>query len=387
MTSRRYKKHILVVSVFASMVCALASTLSITEARLDRDVLVDRALGIGFVSLPSGWSVAPPGKYTPGTIGLIKGLDDVRLSVQPLGLADTRDEATAASTEADRLAQGLRVPITRTPVIVAGSRGVMLQGLPGPANVQIVLAHQGALYNIVAFDNDTLQQDQLQALASLHFVSRVGSFPSSTPPAPQGTHEFRTVHLVNVGPQPSSIPGGIHLYVFWGNAISGHCGSQGGALATGNWPTCGGYFYGQGDHHGQDAYAIDWALNTGNTIFSQGGSGTVVHAGWVQGSFYGYGIWVVVNYGSGVYGYYAHMNDISVSVGQGVNYATGLGHSGCTGNCSGPHVHVAWVMNPSLDSYGQPYNGTAEPQTPLYTLNANYPVYSSLTPGELVNGY
>ncbi len=103
----------------------------------------------------------------------------------------------------------------------------------------------------------------------------------------------------------------------------------------------------------------------------------------------GYGIWVVVDYGNG---FYAHMNDVAVVNGQGVSASTLLGHSGCTGGpqyCKGPHVHAAWVQNPTLDSDGQPYNGTGQPQTPLYTFSQTpaYQVYTSLYSGEIVNGW
>ncbi len=357
------------------------------------DAVADNALGVGLSSLPAGWSQAPAGQYTPGTIALITkagGESDLRLSVQPLGTADTSDEATAATAAADQVVQrgGDAASVTRTPITVAGSKGVMLQGMPGPANVQIVLAHGGALYDVVTFDSNALQPDQDQALASMHFIARSGSLPSANPPAPQGTHETRPAPPTpsagtNTSVAPNTISG-VSMYVFWGNAVNAGCGSHGGALAT----TCGGYFYGQGDHTGQNYYAIDWPLYAGNSIFAQGSNGgTVTHAGWTQGQFGGYGNWVVVNYGSGVYGYYAHLQDVSVSVGQGVGARTVLGHSGCTGNCSGAHVHVAWVTNPSLDGFGQPYNGTAQPQTPLYTYSSTYPVYNSLSAGQIVNGW
>ncbi len=193
---------------------------------------------------------------------------------------------------------------------------------------------------------------------------------------------MRSGPSANTSIRPDTVPGSINMYVFWGNAVNAGCGSHGGALAT----TCGGNFYGQGDHTGQDYYAIDWPLYAGNSVFAQWG-GTVTFAGPVTGQLYGYGNWVVVNYGSGFYGYYAHLQDWSVSAGQSVNVATVLGHSGCSGICSGAHVHVAWVQNPTLDSHQQPFNGTGQPQTRLYTYSSTYPYYDSLSAGEIVNGW
>ena len=102
---------------------------------------------------------------------------------------------------------------------------------------------------------------------------------------------------------------------------------------------------------------------------------------------YGYGIWVVLDDQNGVVSYYAHLNDVTTSPGNTVFVNNQIGDSGCTGNCSGSHVHVTWCKNPTFDTDGQPYNGTAEPQSPLYTYNGSYPVYNSPYAGEVVHGH
>lgn len=323
--------------------------------------VTDKALGVEFTTLPSGWFLASPGVYTPGTIGLVTlqsdGQYDVKLSVQPLGIGDTHDELAAAQTAADKVvkASNSPTPITRTPISLAGARGVKLEGMPGSANVQIIVAHAGALYDIVTFDSDSIQPDQQQALASMHFNLRVGAFPPSNPPAPRGPSETRHIpprHRSTgsgSGPSPYSINSNVQMYVFWGQSVNAGCGSHGGALAT----TCGGNFYGQGDHTGQDYYAIDWPLYTGNSIFPQTPTPQVTHGGWTQGSFYRYGNWVVLDNGWGVFSYYAHMNDVSVTAGTKANWNNVIGHSGCTPGlpyCTGPHVQVAWVGGWSVGS-------------------------------------
>ncbi len=50
---------------------------------------------------------------------------------------------------------------------------------------------------------------------------------------------------------------------------------------------------------------------------------------------------VVLTYPYGLVGLYTHFNDTTVGVGANVNDANVVGHSGCTGCCGGPHVHVA----------------------------------------------
>jgi len=362
----------------------LLGTVRASNARAISGGLNDQALGVAFADLPDGWSMAPADRYTPGSITLVNA-DDIRLSVQPLGLSDTTNEAAAASEEARQLTVGLAIPTTSTIITMGSIPGVMLQGMPGPSNVQIVVAHGGALYDIVAFGSAKLQPDQVQALSSLQFIPRKGTFPSANPMAPRSAQQQRSMPSPiqhNAMTTAGNVPSNVNMYPFWGNPVNAGGGSHDGDLATTN----GGNFYGQGDHVHQDYYAIDWPLYAGNTVYAQS-KGVVMHAGWTEGSFYGYGIWVVVSYGSGFYGYYAHMSDVSVVPGQTVTVNTLLGHSGCTGNCNGAHVHVAWVQNPLLDAFGQPYNGAAEPQTPLYTFDPANPVYTALYAGEIVHGY
>ncbi len=143
----------------------------------------------------------------------------------------------------------------------------------------------------------------------------------------------------------------------------------------------------------QDYYAIDWDEAAGNSVFAQkSGGATVSFAGWRAGSFSGYGYWVVLDLGTGsdgahYYSYYAHLQDVSVSTGNTVFVNNVIGHSGCSDSCTGPHVHSAWVKNPTLDTNGQPYNGTGVPQSPLNTYNSQYPSYNPLSQNEVIHGH
>ncbi|MGI8915016.1 MAG: M23 family metallopeptidase [Chloroflexota bacterium] len=306
------------------------------------------------------------------------------MSIQPLSTGDTSNEAAAASTAADRLVQenptpaGLQSP-TRSPITVAGSPGIMLEGVPGPPNVQIVLAHAGAIYDVVTFDRNTLQPDQQQALANLRFIPRVGSFPSAHPPVPRSVG-VPPIHGGAV--RPNSIPGSTHMYVFWNGNVNAGCHQNlpSGALQV----TCGGNFYGQGDHvcvwnsyYKQNDCtnydAIDWPLYSGNPVYAQrDGGATVKFAGWETQDFSGYGIWVVLDDQNGVVSFYAHLSGVNVNPGNTVFMNDVIGTSGCSGNnCSGAHVHAVWVMNPMWDN-NQPFLATPEPQSPLYTYNSTY---------------
>jgi murein DD-endopeptidase MepM/ murein hydrolase activator NlpD len=70
-------------------------------------------------------------------------------------------------------------------------------------------------------------------------------------------------------------------------------------------------------------------------------SGTVVQAGWMGG----YGNLVVIDHGGGVSTAYAHLS--SVAAGGSVAQGQVIGYNGCTGSCTGPHVHFEVRVNGS----------------------------------------
>lgn len=132
---------------------------------------------------------------------------------------------------------------------------------------------------------------------------------------------------------------------------SGACGTVvDGALGSGGfiYPTAShvlsGYDY-SSVHPG-----IDLSGSTGNAIFASD-SGVVVYAGWND---WGYGYVVVLDHGIGWQTLYAHLSSINVGCGQSVTQGNVIGGMGCTGNCSGPHLHFE-MLN---DAYGKvnPWN-------------------------------
>jgi murein DD-endopeptidase MepM/ murein hydrolase activator NlpD len=56
-------------------------------------------------------------------------------------------------------------------------------------------------------------------------------------------------------------------------------------------------------------------------------------------SGYGYGYYVIVRHGDGSETLYAHLSAIYVSLGQYVGQGEIIGAVGCTGWCTGPHLH------------------------------------------------
>jgi LysM repeat protein len=116
----------------------------------------------------------------------------------------------------------------------------------------------------------------------------------------------------------------------------GYCGSViEGAVGTGTfvWPTPGHTI--SGYNFSNLHPAIDIGGSIGNAIYASD-QGVVVYAGWNN---YGYGNLIILDHGNGWQSLYAHLNSIGVGCGQSVFQGTQIGAMGCTGNCTGPHLH------------------------------------------------
>jgi murein DD-endopeptidase MepM/ murein hydrolase activator NlpD len=89
---------------------------------------------------------------------------------------------------------------------------------------------------------------------------------------------------------------------------------------------------GRGDH---THAGVDIAAPSGTPIQAIQ-CGTVVQSG----SESGYGLMVCVRHAGGLTTCYAHMSRTQASVDQQVRAGQVIGYVGCTGSCTGPHVHV-----------------------------------------------
>ncbi len=76
--------------------------------------------------------------------------------------------------------------------------------------------------------------------------------------------------------------------------------------------------------------------NPGAPTIIASDTGTVVFAGCLG---YGYGCHVIVDHANGYETLYGHMSQISVSAGEAVSQGQQLGVMGCTGRCTGTHLH------------------------------------------------
>jgi murein DD-endopeptidase MepM/ murein hydrolase activator NlpD len=130
-------------------------------------------------------------------------------------------------------------------------------------------------------------------------------------------------------------------------AAASAASSSGGSVSGGDstpsasgliWPVSGVVTSGFGYRWGRLHAGIDISAPAGTPVRAAA-SGTVIYAGWMGG----YGNLVVIDHGGGLATAYAHLSAIwgagSVSQGQGI------GAVGCTGSCTGNHLHFEVRVN------------------------------------------
>ncbi|HZP25741.1 MAG TPA: peptidoglycan DD-metalloendopeptidase family protein [Dehalococcoidia bacterium] len=101
------------------------------------------------------------------------------------------------------------------------------------------------------------------------------------------------------------------------------------------WPFIGPISSPFGDGRGHTGIDIDGFGREGSTIVAAA-AGQVVYTAYLG---YGYGYHIIIDHGNGFSTLYAHLSDIWVSPGQYVAQGEGIGVIGCTGYCTGTHLH------------------------------------------------
>jgi murein DD-endopeptidase MepM/ murein hydrolase activator NlpD len=107
-----------------------------------------------------------------------------------------------------------------------------------------------------------------------------------------------------------------------------------GGNGTFQWPVSGPITSPFGMRWGTLHPGLDIGVPTGTPIHAAG-SGTVIWCGWMSG----YGNLVMIDHHNGLATLYGHESHVAVSCGQDVTTGEVIGYSGCTGFCTGPHVH------------------------------------------------
>lgn len=85
---------------------------------------------------------------------------------------------------------------------------------------------------------------------------------------------------------------------------------------------------------------IDIGVPEGTAIHAAA-AGKIIYCGWESG----YGNLVMIDHGGNLATLYGHQSRIAVSCGETVTQGQVIGYSGCTGFCTGPHVHFEVRVN------------------------------------------
>lgn len=93
---------------------------------------------------------------------------------------------------------------------------------------------------------------------------------------------------------------------------------------------------GRAEHHS----GLDLSAPSGTPIYATG-PGIVTKSGWGTG----YGQYVEINHGNGYITRYAHASRLVARVGDQVNAGDHIANVGCTGRCTGPHLHYEVVKD------------------------------------------
>jgi murein DD-endopeptidase MepM/ murein hydrolase activator NlpD len=100
------------------------------------------------------------------------------------------------------------------------------------------------------------------------------------------------------------------------------------------WPVSGPITSPFGWRWGRMHQGIDIGVGEGTPIHAAA-AGTVLYCGWEEG----YGNFVVLDHGGNLATAYGHQSAIAVTCGQHVDQGEVIGYVGCTGHCTGPHLH------------------------------------------------
>jgi len=128
-------------------------------------------------------------------------------------------------------------------------------------------------------------------------------------------------------------------------AQSGSDDNPSGTVATPSaagliWPVQGPITSPFGPRWGGFHPGIDIGVPEGTPI-EAAAAGTVIYCGWESG----YGNLVVIDHHNGIATAYAHQSRIAVGCDQNVSQGEVIGYSGCTGFCTGPHLHFEVRVN------------------------------------------
>ena len=103
------------------------------------------------------------------------------------------------------------------------------------------------------------------------------------------------------------------------------------------WPVPGGVIT---QYYSTYHKALDIAAPTGSKVIASD-AGTVTWSGWKNN---GGGLVIAIDHGNGIVTVYNHLGSVWVAAGTAVAAGQGIAAVGCTGVCTGPHVHFEVIV-------------------------------------------
>lgn len=107
------------------------------------------------------------------------------------------------------------------------------------------------------------------------------------------------------------------------------------------WPVSGGVIT---QYYSSYHRALDIAAPTGSTVIASA-AGVVTWSGWKNN---GGGLVIAIDHGNGIVTLYNHLGSLWVAAGATVTAGQGIAAVGCTGVCTGPHVHFETIVGGAI---------------------------------------
>ena len=210
-------------------------------------------------------------------------------------------------------------------LIIPVDNGILHDVRYGETLSDISVRYGVTIESILAWEGNAITSADQVIEDQLIFVPG-GALPVAVLPAPTALPTDDPV-LVEAPPVPAPAPAPPDPVVISGGGLI--------------WPVSGPISsYMDGSH----PLGIDIDLfHNPNAAIGAATSGTVTFAG--GAACCSYGLYVVIMSPDGIETLYAHFSSIAVSVGQEVSQGTIVGYAGCTGYCTGNHLHFEVIDN------------------------------------------
>ena len=261
----------------------------------------------------------------PGTLDLVlqaKSIQDIIDEFTYLGLVTKQQEAIVHQVAAAKQ----RVALAREKTLSVRRRVADQTNLIRARLEQVAVIHNELLTNTHTLSNDRAHQSLALLLARAQEQSAVKESDAIQAASAAIEAKIQAAQRTdNTAPATSTEP-----------STPAATPSAAGLI----WPVNGPITSPFGPRWGGFHPGIDIGVPTGTPI-QAAAAGTVIYCGWETG----YGNLVVIDHHNGLATAYAHQSRIAVSCNQDVSQGQVIGYVGCTGFCTGPHLHFEVRVN------------------------------------------